>query len=77
MKPHHRLMLGALKNALIVVAGFALYELIEEMKVLWKHRFPESEYMHVHYGRLVHLFSVFMADIVIGVMMYYLFNFIH
>ena len=70
-------MLSALKNALIVVAGFALYELIEEMKVLWKHRFPESAGMHVHYGRLVHLFSVFMADIVIGVMMYYLFNFIH
>jgi hypothetical protein len=77
MKPHHRLMFGALKNALIVVAGFALYELIEEMKVLWKHRFPESADMHVHYGRMMHLFSVFAADIAIGGIMYYLFNFIH
>ncbi len=77
MKPHHRLMLGALKNALIVIAAFALYELIEELKVLWKTRFPESADMHVHYGRLMHLFSVFMSDLVIGMLMYYAFNFIH
>ena len=77
MKPHHRLMLGALKNALIVIAAFALYELIEELKVFWKTRFPESADMHVHYGRLMHLFSVFMADLVIGMLMYYAFNFIH
>jgi hypothetical protein len=70
-------MLGALKNALIVVAGFAMYEFIEELKVLWKHRFPKSVEMHVHYGRLMHLFSVFMADLVIGGLMYYVFNFIH
>jgi hypothetical protein len=77
MKPHHHLMLGALKNALIVVAGFAMYEFIEELKVLWKHRFPESADMHVHYGRLMHLISVFMADIAIGGLMYYMFNFVH
>ena len=77
MKPHHRLILGALKNALILIAAFALYELIEEMKVLWKHRFPESADVHGRYGQLMHLFSVFMADLAIGVLMYYAFNFIH
>jgi len=54
-----------------------MYEFIEELKVLWKHRFPESADMHVHYGRLMHLFSVFMADLAIGGLMYYVFNFIH
>ena len=77
MKPLHHLMLIALKNALIVIAAFALYELIEEMKVLWKTRFPESIDMHVHYGRLMHLFSVFIADLAIGLLMYGLFNFVH
>ena len=77
MNPHHRLMMLAIKNALIVIAAFALYDLIEEFKVLWKHRFPESEDMHAHYGRLLHLFSVFIADLAIGLVMYYLFNFIH
>jgi hypothetical protein len=77
MKAHHRLMMGALKNALIVVAGFALYEMIEELKVVWKARFPESADMHVHYGRLMHLFSVFVADLAIGMLMYYAFNFVH
>jgi len=77
MKPHHRLMLGALKNALIVIAAFALYELIEELKVFWKTRFPESADMHGRYGRLMHLFSVFLSDLAIGGLMYYLFNFIH
>jgi hypothetical protein len=77
MHPHHRLMMGALKNALIVIAAFVLYEMIEELKVLLKHRFPESADMHVHYGRLMHLFSVFMADLAIGMLMYYAFNFVH
>jgi hypothetical protein len=77
MKPVHHLMLVALKNALIVVAGFALYEIIEELKVLWKTRFPENANMHVHYGRLLHLFSVFIADLGIGLLMYKMFDFIH
>jgi hypothetical protein len=77
MKPHHHLMMIAIKNALIVVAAFALYEMIEELKVLWKTRFPESADMHGRYGRLMHLFSVFVADIAIGGLMYYLFNFRH
>lgn len=73
---HHLLMI-ALKNALIVIAAFALYETIEEMKILWKTRFPESIDMHVHYGRLLHLLSIFMADFLIGFAMYQLFNFVH
>ena len=77
MKPHRHLMMIAIKNALIVVAAFALYEMIEELKVLWKTRFPESADMHGRYGRLMHLFSVFMSDLAIGGLMYYLFNFIH
>ena len=77
MKPLHHLMLIALKNALIVIAAFALYELIEELKVLWKTSFPESIDMHVHYGRPMHLFSVFIADLAIGLLMYGLFNFVH
>jgi hypothetical protein len=77
MNPHHRLMMIAIKNALIVIAAFVLYEMIEELKLLWKTRFPESADMHVHYGRLMHLFSVFMADLAIGMLMYYMFNFVH
>ena len=77
MNPQLHLILSALKNALIVVAGFALYDHIEELKLLWNRRFPESADMHVHYGRLIHLFTVFIADIAIGLMMYHLFNFVH
>ena len=77
MKPHHRFMLGALKNALIFIAAFALYEIIEQLKVIWKTRYPESVDMHGRYGQLMHLFSVFMVDLVIGGIMYYVFNFIH
>jgi hypothetical protein len=69
--------MSALKNALIVIAAFALYETIEEMKLLWKTRFPESVNMHVHYGRILHLVSIFMSDFLIGVTMYQLFNFVH
>ena len=77
MKPLHHLLIISLKNALIVVAGFALYELIEELMVLWKTRFHESVDMHVHYGRLLHLVSIFMADFVVGMILYQLFNIVH
>jgi hypothetical protein len=77
MKPVHHLMIVALKNALIVIAGFAMYEFIEELKLLWKKRFPESVDMHEHYGRAIHLFSVFVADFAIGMVIYQLFNFLH
>lgn len=77
MKPVHHLLLSALKNALIVIAAFALYETIEELKLLWKTRFPESVNMHEHYGRLLHLVSIFMSDFLIGFTMYQLFNYVH
>jgi hypothetical protein len=77
MKPLHHLLMSALKNALIVIAAFALYETIEEMKELWKTRFPESVNMHVHYGRLLHLVSIFVSDFLIGLLMYQLFNYVY
>ena len=77
MTPLHHLLMSALKNALIVIAAFALYETIEEMKLLWKTRFPESVNMHVHYGRLLHLVSIFVSDFLIGLLLYQLFNYVH
>jgi hypothetical protein len=77
MKPVHHLLMSALKNALIVIAAFALYETIEELKILWKTRFPKSVDMHVHYGRLLHLVSIYIADFTIGLLMYQLFNYLH
>lgn len=77
MKPLHKLLLIALKNALIVVAAFTLYEIIEELKAMWQKKYPENLDMHKHYGRFVHLVSVFVADFTIGVSIYYLFNVIH
>lgn len=77
MKPLHHLFMSAFKNALIVIAAFALYETIEELKVLWKTRFPDTVNMHAHYGRLLHLVSIFTADFLIGLLMYQLFNFVH
>ena len=77
MKPVHHLLISALKNALIVIAAFALYETIEELKILWRTRFPNSLNMHAHYGRLLHLVSIFIADFTIGFLMYQLFNFMH
>jgi len=75
MKPVHHLFVVALKNALVVIAAFALYETIEELKLLWKTRFPESINLHVHYARFLHLVTIFLADLLIGLTMYKLFNF--
>jgi len=74
MKPLQHLMLIALKDALIVVAAFTLYEIIEELKLEWTSRNPAKEGLHEHYGRLYHLISIFVADFSIGCLMYYFFN---
>lgn len=74
MKPFHHLFITAFKDALIVVAAFTFYELIEELKNMWKVRYPESMNLHDHYGRLLHLTSIFVADFAIGCIIYYLFH---
>ena len=77
MKPLHHLLVIALKNALIVVAAFTLYEIIEELKSEWTLNHPDKESLHEHYGRLYHLISIFVADFSIGLLVYYFFNVIH
>jgi len=74
MKPLHHLLLIAVKDALIVVAAFTLYEIIEELKSEWTSKNPEKESEHKYYGRLYHLISIFFADISIGYLMYHFFN---
>lgn len=74
MKPLHHLLLIAVKDALIVVAAFTLYEIIEELKSEWFLKNPEKESEHKNYGRLYHLISIFVADFSIGCLMYYFFN---
>ena len=74
MKILHRLMVVALKNALIVVSAFTLYELIAELKKQWHTKYPDSVDLHVHYGQLLHLMSIFLADFAIGCIIYYAFH---
>ena len=77
MKPLHHLLVVALKDALIVVAAFMIYETIATLKEEWHAKYPHNVDMHVHYGRLLHLVSIFVADFAIGSAMYYLFHVIN
>lgn len=76
MKPLHRLMVVALKDALIVVSAFTLYEMIAELKQHWHMKYPDRVDLQLHYGRLVHLTSIFVADFAIGCIIYYAFHII-
>jgi hypothetical protein len=76
MKPLHHLMVVALKDALIVISAFTLYEMIAELKEYWHANYPNSVDSHVHYGRLLHLTSIFVADFAIGCIIYYAFHII-
>ena len=71
MKPFHHIFISALKNALIVVIAFGLFKLIEDMKIEWKTLYPESAEYHGHAGALLHLATVFIADISLGIIIYY------
>jgi hypothetical protein len=67
-------MVVALKNALIIVFAFTLYELFTDLKQHWHSKYPNSVDLHVHYAQLLHLMTVFMADFAIGCIIYYIFH---
>ena len=67
-------MIVALKDALIVISAFTLYEIIAELKQQWHAKYPDSVDLHVHYARLLHLTSIFVADFAIGCIIYYVFH---
>lgn len=74
MKPLHHLLIISIRNSLIVIVAFTLYERIEKIKTEWSMKYPDSKNLHVHIGRLYHLISIFIAEFVIGFIVYCMFN---
>jgi hypothetical protein len=71
MKPLHRLFVTSFKYALIMVSVFALYECIKKWQMI---HYPEYDTNASTYGRLIHLITIFFVYLVIGYIVYYLFN---
>jgi hypothetical protein len=74
MKPLHHLLIISIRNSLIVIVAFTLYERIETLKEEWGTKSPHNKNLHVHIGRLYHLISIFIAEFVIGFIVYCMFN---
>jgi hypothetical protein len=77
MKPLHHLLIISLRNAVIVIAAFTMYDLIETLKTDWSKKYPDSKHLHPHIGRVYHLISIFVAEFVIGLIVYLIFHIVH
>jgi len=77
MKPLHHLLIISIRNAIIVVVAFSMYELIETLKKEWAMKYPDSQHLHVHVGRFYHVLSIFVAEFTIGLIVYWIFHIVH
>ena len=77
MKPLHQLLIISLRNAIIVVVAFAMYDMIEKLKKEWATKYPDSKNIHLHVGRFYHVLSIFVAEFTIGLIVYWIFHIVH
>ena len=77
MKPLHHLLIISLRNAIIVVVAFSMFEIIETLKEEWGTKSPHNKHLHPHIGKFYHLISIFAAELIIGLLVYWIFHIVH
>ena len=77
MKPLHHLLILSVRNAIIVIMAFAMYDIIEKLKIEWGTKYPDSKRLHPHIGKIYHLISIFVAEFSIGLVVYWIFHIVH
>lgn len=75
MKPHHgKFFLSALRSALLILGSFILYDLLNEMILIWDEIFLHKKEHHIYYRRIYQYLGVFLIDLVILYFVFYLFK---
>ena len=62
---HHVFFLDALRTALIVIAGFLIYEILKVIESNWNKLYPNNELIHLAHGKAYHFIIIFTFDLII------------
>ena len=71
---HSKLFLAALRSALLILGSFILYEFLKEMVELWDEIFLHKKEHHIYYRRFYQYLGVFLLDLIILYLAFYLFQ---
>ncbi len=74
MKPNHvRIFLHAVRTALLIIAGFIVYEILLEMEKTWNNIYPNKTYNFAK-RKSYKFVTIFLIDLLILYMFVYIFN---
>ena len=62
---HLRILLHALRTALVVIAGFLTYELLKIVESDWNKMYPNNKFSNLAHRKLYHFIIIFIVDLII------------
>jgi hypothetical protein len=71
---HKKNIISAFRTALIGITGFIIYEILIELEKIWNYTFPNNEHYHFHKRRILHFLCIFLLDLLLIYIFFYLFN---
>jgi hypothetical protein len=69
-----KFFLSAFKTALIAVTGFIIYEILLVLEKLWNNISPNNEKYHFHKRKLMHFLGIFLIDLLLIYIIFFVFN---
>lgn len=74
MNIHKRILLHALRTAIIFITGFFIYEILREIEKIWNSTIPGETIYHFSKRKFYHFLSIFIIDLIILYIFFYLFD---
>ena len=75
MKPNHlRIFLHALRTALLIVAGFIVYEILLRLEKTWNKLYPNAQLYNFAKRKTFKFITIFLIDLLILYLFVYAFN---
>ncbi len=71
---HKKNIINALRSALVAIAGFIIYELLLELEKLWNELSPSKYHYHIHKRRFLHFLGIFLIDLCLIYIIFFIFN---
>ncbi len=75
MKPNHfRIFLHAFRTAVLIVAGFIVYEILLRLEKMWNRLYPNAHMYNFAKRKTYKFITIFLIDLLILYLFVYAFN---
>jgi hypothetical protein len=62
---HKKIFLYSLRTALLIVAGFFVYDILKEFENDWNKTHPENKLNNLAQNKIIHFIVMFLIDVII------------